>query len=172
MNQQQGFWRDAKPSDANKEPPMKARFSNTGNSNDWQEGDLFDIVLIDDSEEYKLIYESKKSGWHFCQVWEEYKKSDKPLPKIVNLSELEKESQSVEETVRQKVKVARNGILFSWQGYWIELNRIKDKDDLIEWISHLLEKDWVDSRMLARFIKLVCEQKNWEIYKTGKQSNE
>lgn len=171
MNEQQGFWRDAKPSDANKEPPMKARFSSTGNSNDWTEGELFDIVLIEDSEDYRLIYEAKKIGWHYCQVWEEYKKRDASIPKITTMDELAKEAEATEEILKQKVKVEHDGIFFPERDYWIELDRIQDQGDLLQWVLHLSEKVWVDTRMLARFVKLVCERKRWRIYRNASYFN-
>lgn len=65
------YWRDATPADAIKEPPMVARFSNVKISRDDDvvcEDFLYGVVLDDSTKKYRLIWESKKSGWHYCQV--------------------------------------------------------------------------------------------------------
>lgn len=88
--------------------------------------------------------------------------------KIMSLSELEKAAEAIEKTLQQKVTFDNNGILFPERNYWIELNRIKTKSDLLSWVMHLSEKIWIDSRMLARFISLVCEKKKWSVHNYDK----
>ena len=49
-------------------------------------------------------------------------------------------------------------------GITIELDRIKNKADLLEWVHHLCEKAWSDDSGFIRFlIDVVLEKKGWEI---------
>lgn len=71
MNYIERYWRDATPADAIKEPPMWARFSNCKIKHDGDElfeDYLYGVVLDDSAKKYRLIWESKKSGWRYCQV--------------------------------------------------------------------------------------------------------
>ena len=68
-----GYWRDAIPSDAIYDPPkFQARFSTCPivTEDDAIHFDyLYGVVLDSESKEYDLIWESKKSGWQYCQVF-------------------------------------------------------------------------------------------------------
>lgn len=48
--------------------------------------------------------------------------------------------------------------------YDIGINRIKNEADLIAWIVHITEKDWVHSEMVREFVLTVCGQKGWKCY--------
>lgn len=50
-------------------------------------------------------------------------------------------------------------------GYFIDLDEINDKADLLEWIYHLIGKNWININMLDDFIQQVCKIKKWDIYK-------
>ena len=49
--------------------------------------------------------------------------------------------------------------------YYIDLDEINDKADLLEWIYHLLGKNWININMLDDFIQQSCKIKKWYIYK-------
>ena len=63
------------------------------------------------------------------------------------------------------VKIEDGQIGFVDHAYWIELSQIKTRRDLIEWIHHMLGKQWVTNEMLEQFIEQVCQYRNWTIYK-------
>jgi hypothetical protein len=71
MERKNGYWRDARPSDAAHDPPkFLARFSNTGLN--WYKEDWLYGVSIDEScKDYRLLWDSKKSSWKYCQVFVE-----------------------------------------------------------------------------------------------------
>jgi hypothetical protein len=48
--------------------------------------------------------------------------------------------------------------------YEIALDRIPNHAALVEWISHLCAKKWVDSHVIRSFIYVVSEAKGWEVY--------
>lgn len=62
------------------------------------------------------------------------------------------------------VKIENGEIGFISQNYWIELNRIKTRKQLIEWIHHLTGKAWITTAMLDQFIEKVHAHNNWSIY--------
>ena len=62
------------------------------------------------------------------------------------------------------VMIENDEIRFISHGYWIELSKIKTRRDLIQWIHHLLEKQWVTTPMIRQFIEQVCKYRNWKIY--------
>ena len=46
--------------------------------------------------------------------------------------------------------------------YHIELARIANKANLLEWALHLCHKTWMDTEHLAEFIERVCKIKGWK----------
>lgn len=48
--------------------------------------------------------------------------------------------------------------------YWIELDRIKTRAALLEWVHHLLGKNWVTKEMLEQFIEQVHTYRKWKLY--------
>lgn len=48
--------------------------------------------------------------------------------------------------------------------YDIDLSDIKSKSDLMRWVYHLLEKNWINTDHLHEFIKRVCLIKGWDIF--------
>lgn len=62
------------------------------------------------------------------------------------------------------VEVENGEIGFIGHQYWIELDRIKTRAALLEWIHHLLGKRWVTNDMLSDFIEKVCEIRKWKLY--------
>lgn len=50
--------------------------------------------------------------------------------------------------------------------YEIELERIKDSNDLIHWIHHLCEKTWMDTDYLSEFIERVYKIKGWNLHES------
>ena len=49
--------------------------------------------------------------------------------------------------------------------YEIDLARINDKADLLEWLHHMSEKNWIKAEHLRRIIEHVCFIKGWSVYK-------
>ncbi len=49
--------------------------------------------------------------------------------------------------------------------YEVDMDRIVTKTDLIGWVHHLSQKNWINGTHIARFIENVCAIKNWGIYK-------
>ena len=49
--------------------------------------------------------------------------------------------------------------------YEVDLDSITTKTDLIGWIHHLAQKNWVNGAHIARFIEHVCTIKQWGIYR-------
>lgn len=66
------YWRDATPEDAIKEPPMVARFSTVpfNEDDDPEINRLYGVVFDESAEGYVLYWESKKSAWPYCQVYD------------------------------------------------------------------------------------------------------
>lgn len=62
------------------------------------------------------------------------------------------------------VRVAGDCVYLDGGRYEIELRRIPNHAAMVEWIFHLSEKTWVDSRVIASFINEVAAAKGWEIY--------
>lgn len=52
-----------------------------------------------------------------------------------------------------KTGITFHSELLTKQGYWIAWDRIRDERDVLGWVSHLSEKDWITKRMLAAFIE-------------------
>ncbi|MCK5611375.1 hypothetical protein KAR91_56415 [Candidatus Pacearchaeota archaeon] len=48
--------------------------------------------------------------------------------------------------------------------YDICLDRCKSPKMILRWIHHLALKNWVDASMLHRFIELVCQEHNIDIF--------
>lgn len=48
--------------------------------------------------------------------------------------------------------------------YWIEWSRLDSKEKVLHWVMHLLEKRWVDRRMMRKFIATVCDHHNFNPY--------
>jgi hypothetical protein len=69
MERKNGYWRDARPSDAAHDPPkFLARFSITASSwchEDW----LYGVSIDENCKGYRLLWDSKKSSWQYCQVF-------------------------------------------------------------------------------------------------------
>ncbi len=49
--------------------------------------------------------------------------------------------------------------------YEIPMDEIRTHHDLIGWIHHLAQKNWMNGAHIARFIENVCAIKNWGIYR-------
>lgn len=49
--------------------------------------------------------------------------------------------------------------------YHIELSRIPDPDGLVNWLDHLLGKDWMTSELVREFIRRVYAIKGWNLHK-------
>ena len=47
--------------------------------------------------------------------------------------------------------------------YWIGLDRIKTKHDLLHWIFHLSEKNWVTSDHINKLILIMCKERAWNL---------
>lgn len=62
------------------------------------------------------------------------------------------------------VVIENDAISFVGESYWIELDRIKTRAALIEWIHHMSGKRWFTNDMLTQFIEVVCEYRKWTIY--------
>lgn len=65
---------------------------------------------------------------------------------------------------RLAIKVSRSGIEFDGHGYFIEWDRLDSREKLLEWIHHLSEKTWVDSRMIGDLIERVHEHFGWKVH--------
>lgn len=48
--------------------------------------------------------------------------------------------------------------------YEIDMDRIKSKSDLLSWMVHLCEKNWIDTMILREFAERVGELKGWRIH--------
>jgi hypothetical protein len=59
-------------------------------------------------------------------------------------------------------------ILLNNGRYEIELSRIPDPKALVNWIHHLLKKNWVTSDTIRQFIECVYESKGWDLYRNQK----
>ena len=44
--------------------------------------------------------------------------------------------------------------------YYIDLSRCDTVEKILGWCLHLNEKNWMDSRLLERFVYLACEANN------------
>ncbi len=66
--------------------------------------------------------------------------------------------------VPEHVKIENGEIGFVKQNYWIELNLIKTRKQLIGWIHHLVGKVWITNEMLDQFIEKVHAYRKWNIY--------
>lgn len=65
----------------------------------------------------------------------------------------------------------QNGIIsIVNENYEIELSRIKNKADVLEWTHHLLGKSWMTVEIIEQFIEKVCGHYKLPIY--GKYENQ
>ena len=48
--------------------------------------------------------------------------------------------------------------------YHIQLSRIKSKSDLLGWVVHLCEKEWMTAEFVYEFVTRVCRKKKWTAY--------
>jgi hypothetical protein len=62
------------------------------------------------------------------------------------------------------IKIKDEQICFIEGDYWIELNRIRTRAHLIEWIHHMTGKKWVTGDMIGEFIEKVCKYRKWDVY--------
>ena len=62
----------------------------------------------------------------------------------------------------------RKWLTIKWGGYdyEIEMSRIKTPTQLLGWVSHLGEKEWLNCEpwKIARLVELVAREKGWNIH--------
>ena len=46
--------------------------------------------------------------------------------------------------------------------YHIPLSRLSSKSDLLDWVLHLCEKNWMNMEYIAEFIEYVSKIKGWD----------
>ena len=49
--------------------------------------------------------------------------------------------------------------------YQIELSRIPDYQGLLEWVDHLCGKGWMRPDLIREFVRRVCAEKGWGLYR-------
>ena len=78
-----------------------------------------------------------------------------------SFDDFQKEMQEVEENILfiDGYCVLRYG----GYDYNIELSRLKTERDLLSWVLHLTEKNWMDSRRLMYFIANVARVQNLDV---------
>lgn len=82
-----------------------------------------------------------------------------------NMSELMEESRQHHERRRRThpVVLTENGCIhLGRHGYEVDLDRINSPRDVLAWVVHLAEKNWVDTEMLRDFAILACKQKGYD----------
>jgi len=74
---------------------------------------------------------------------------------------------SAAELVKMKfdplVKV-KDGFFVLPNGYDIECNRIRDYEQLVQWLAHLSEKTWFTGEIMHDFIMCVANHRRMNIY--------
>ena len=66
---------------------------------------------------------------------------------------------------RSKIVCDEGGVSLNWRGeYFIHWAQIKDKERLVQWCHHLLEKNWFTPVRCRMFLEVVCEYRKWELY--------
>lgn len=65
---------------------------------------------------------------------------------------------------KELVIIEDDTIVFVKHRYEIELTRIKNRTDIIQWLHHMMGKNWVTVEMLEQFIEKVCAYRGLEIY--------
>lgn len=62
---------------------------------------------------------------------------------------------------KQQVYLKKDSIVINVKyKYEIRLSRCDTPEKLLWWISHLLEKTWMNKRVMKRFILLTCKANN------------
>lgn len=49
--------------------------------------------------------------------------------------------------------------------YVIPLNRIKEPADLVSWVHHLCEKNWVTTDHITGLLELTCQVRGWNLHR-------
>jgi hypothetical protein len=59
----------------------------------------------------------------------------------------------------------KDGVTLKWGGdYFIEWKRINTRAKLLEWLHHLLNKEWFSQYRCQLFIEKVCHHNKWKMY--------
>lgn len=48
--------------------------------------------------------------------------------------------------------------------YEVELDRIRNRIEILQWVEHLAGKSWMTRKAINTFIHRVCEIKDWDLY--------
>lgn len=62
------------------------------------------------------------------------------------------------------IRITQDVLEFINQGYCIEMERIKTRAALIEWVHHLLGKTWITTAILEDFIETIHDYRGWKLY--------
>jgi len=88
----------------------------------------------------------------------------RPLPQIMSLDEIMEEANEYRKLMDRAFifDANLNTLQINAGGsYEVDLDRIQNSADLLSWVRHLLEKEWMDQCLLAEFIDRVEKIKGW-----------
>jgi len=91
--------------------------------------------------------------------------------KLESIQDIIERSKKQEEALSKVVYIEDECIVIDVKNpfifyYDIELSRINTSDKLLSWTFHLLGKNWMTTDILRKFIELVSEHYNINIYGT------
>jgi len=69
------------------------------------------------------------------------------------------------EFYEEKIYIDYGIIRFKVRPYYaISLYRCRTKDEILMWVYHLSKKNWVNRRVISRFIELACDANDLDPY--------
>lgn len=101
-----------------------------------------------------------------------YKLEDDGFPEVVSVTDelLVENRKSMQKFKDSVLKYSERDDTISLNtgsaGFWypVPLSRVATPRDLVSWVYHLAEKDWVSTDLLRCFMEEVCRHKNWSLH--------
>jgi len=91
----------------------------------------------------------------------------KRLPKIMTIDELDKAVAAMQKKLAKQIVINKKNATCTINieyPYEIDLDAIENERDLLAWVLHLTEKNWIKTRHLAFFIEAVAKFKGFNLH--------
>jgi hypothetical protein len=90
-----------------------------------------------------------------------------PMGELLDMAELiaSGEWQKTEHEIRSRIEIDKLGVtLYFRYEYFIDWERLETPEHLLQWVTHLTEKSWMDNLRMRFFIEAVCQHKGWKAH--------
>jgi hypothetical protein len=68
--------------------------------------------------------------------------------------------------VEKRITIEDGCVVMYWnqakEGYWVDLKRVRNWPELVDWMLHLSEKGWMDAHKLHLFAETTMRAKGWD----------